>query len=98
MAINSLAIINYNTFATSSNDQKVKIWGFTPNFIIHEKSLITLNNALCLSLHFHKERNLLFLATSNKSIISYDLTDNNNPKLYLEYVGHERTARHLTLN
>jgi hypothetical protein len=29
LAINSCAVIDFSTFATSANESKIKIWGFT---------------------------------------------------------------------
>lgn len=43
LPINSLAIINTRTFATIGNDSKLKVWGFTHNYVIHLKVAVLLN-------------------------------------------------------
>lgn len=85
---------------TSANDSKVKIWGFTPNFIIHERSCIDLGADLCLCVKYWKEKAMLFLALAHsKNIAQYDISGENikSPKLVRTFVGHERTVRTIAL-
>lgn len=43
MALNSIAVIDVNTFACVSNDVKMKIWGVTStNLVLHERASVEL--------------------------------------------------------
>ncbi|KAL4441569.1 hypothetical protein ABPG74_021501 [Tetrahymena malaccensis] len=101
LSINSIATINHNTFATCGNEQRVKIWGFTQNYIIHHKATIDLGD-LGVQLAYHKQQNSLYVATARGVIQVYKFPQDVsssvdlNPTLIKEYVGHTKTVRNIS--
>lgn len=77
---------------SSSNDEKIKIWQFSPNFIVNQFAAIE-TDGVCLNLRYNSLKKLLFAAMSNKLINVYDLADLSNIKLHKQLAGHARSVR-----
>lgn len=63
--------------------------GFTPNYVLFEKASLELDS-LCMSIKYLKSQNLLFLALTNSTILSFNI--NNGLELVRTYEGHTRTV------
>eukprot|EP00825_Cyclidium_porcatum_P038478 TRINITY_DN447_c0_g1_i1.p1 TRINITY_DN447_c0_g1~~TRINITY_DN447_c0_g1_i1.p1 ORF type:complete len:652 (+),score=83.08 TRINITY_DN447_c0_g1_i1:860-2815(+) len=96
LSTNSLVIINNNTFVSSSNDEKIKLWQFSPNFIVNQFAFIE-TEGVCLNLRYNSLKKLLFAAMSNKIINIYSLQNLQEIKLHSQLAGHTRSVRCLTL-
>ncbi|EAS06009.1 WD domain, G-beta repeat protein (macronuclear) [Tetrahymena thermophila SB210] len=98
MAINSIAVIDTNTFACVSNDAKLKIWGITPtNLVLHERASVDQKD-LCLSLKYYEPKKYLLCGMSHPTIEMYDISqDITKPQLIRTFEGHERTVRQISL-